>query len=101
VKISFPEPEKLDDLVPIRLDMTIEGYRILDTFTWSLSGSFLLFSNHLLINTTTEATLSPEQFASNFCMESDLPEKLELVIAQTIRKYHYRVLIIKVYSYLS
>jgi SWI/SNF-related matrix-associated actin-dependent regulator of chromatin subfamily B protein 1 len=31
-------------LVPVRLDMEIEGHKLRDTFTWNKNGSYYLFS---------------------------------------------------------
>lgn len=31
-----------DNLVPIRLEMEIDGYKLRDTFTWNLNGKWTL-----------------------------------------------------------
>ncbi len=40
--------QQVEDLVPIRLDMEIDGQKLRDTFTWNKNGSFQ--SNSLLSN---------------------------------------------------
>ncbi|KAM7311064.1 SWI/SNF-related matrix-associated actin-dependent regulator of chromatin subfamily B member 1 isoform X2 [Ixodes scapularis] len=57
-------------LVPIRLDMEIEGHKLRDTFTWNKN----------------ESQITPEQFAEILCDDLDLPP-LSFVpaISQSIR----------------
>uniref|UniRef100_A0A131Z0B0 SWI/SNF-related matrix-associated actin-dependent regulator of chromatin subfamily B member 1 n=1 Tax=Rhipicephalus appendiculatus TaxID=34631 RepID=A0A131Z0B0_RHIAP len=58
-------------LVPIRLDMEIEGHKLRDTFTWNKN----------------ETQITPEQFAEILCDDLDLPP-LSFVpaISQSIRQ---------------
>ncbi|GFR18872.1 hypothetical protein TNCT_373701 [Trichonephila clavata] len=58
-------------LVPVRLDMEIEGHKLRDTFTWNKN----------------ESLITPEQFAETLCDDLDLPP-LSFVpaIAQSIRQ---------------
>uniref|UniRef100_G3MKL3 SWI/SNF Subunit INI1 DNA binding domain-containing protein n=1 Tax=Amblyomma maculatum TaxID=34609 RepID=G3MKL3_AMBMU len=58
-------------LVPIRLDMEIEGHKLRDTFTWNKN----------------ESQITPEQFAEILCDDLDLPP-LSFVpaISQSIRQ---------------
>ncbi|CAL1276818.1 unnamed protein product [Larinioides sclopetarius] len=58
-------------LVPVRLDMEIEGHKLRDTFTWNKN----------------ESLITPEQFAEALCDDLDLPP-LSFVpaIAQSIRQ---------------
>ncbi|UYV82732.1 SMARCB1 [Cordylochernes scorpioides] len=58
-------------LVPIRLDMEIEGHKLRDTFTWNKN----------------ESVITPEQFAEILCDDLDLPP-LSFVpaISQSIRQ---------------
>lgn len=70
-------PEQLQEnanqpeiLVPIRLDMEIEGHKLRDTFTWNKN----------------EQIITPEQFAEVLCDDLDLPgASFVPAIAQSIR----------------
>uniref|UniRef100_A0A6G1S976 SWI/SNF-related matrix-associated actin-dependent regulator of chromatin subfamily B member 1 n=1 Tax=Aceria tosichella TaxID=561515 RepID=A0A6G1S976_9ACAR len=58
-------------LVPIRLDMEIEGYKLRDTFVWNKN----------------EISISPEQFADVLCDDLELPPQTFVpAIAQSIRQ---------------
>lgn len=58
-------------LVPIRLDMELEGQKLRDTFTWNKN----------------ETLISPEQFAEVLCDDLDLnPITFVPAIAQAIRQ---------------
>ncbi|KAI9331667.1 hypothetical protein DFJ73DRAFT_856788 [Zopfochytrium polystomum] len=49
-----------ESLVPIRLDLDIEGYKVKDTFMWNLR----------------EKSLNPQKFAEIMCEDLDLPASL-------------------------
>ncbi|KAG1484227.1 hypothetical protein G6F57_002035 [Rhizopus arrhizus] len=51
------QAEKEECLVPIRIDLEIEGYKLRDTFTWNLNESLITF----------------EQFAEVICLDLRLP----------------------------
>ena len=58
-------------LVPIRLDMEIDGHKLRDTFTWNKN----------------EQNITPEQFAEVLCDDLDLPSiTFVTAIAQSIRQ---------------
>lgn len=58
-------------LVPIRLDMEIEGHKLRDTFVWNKN----------------EISITPEQFAEILCDDLDLPAQAFVpAIAQSIRQ---------------
>ncbi|XP_077509743.1 SWI/SNF related, matrix associated, actin dependent regulator of chromatin, subfamily b, member 1 isoform X1 [Amblyomma americanum] len=58
-------------LVPIRLDMEIEGHKLRDTFTWNKN----------------ESQITPEQFAEILCDDLDLPPlSFVTAISQSIRQ---------------
>ena len=60
-----------EELVPIRLDMEIDGQKLRDTFTWNKN----------------EQNLSPEQFAEILCDDLDLnPVMFVPAIATGIRQ---------------
>lgn len=60
-----------ETLVPIRLDMEIEGYKLRDTFVWN---------KH-------EISITPEQFAEILCDDLDIPTQAFVpAIAQSIRQ---------------
>lgn len=59
-----------DTLVPIRLDFEIDGYKLRDTFTWSLN----------------ETLITPEQFAEVLCEDLQLPSASFVpLVARSIR----------------
>ncbi|KAK3916574.1 SWI/SNF-related matrix-associated actin-dependent regulator of chromatin subfamily B member 1-A [Frankliniella fusca] len=61
---------QMETLVPIRLDMEIEGQKLRDTFTWNKN----------------ESLITPEQFAEVLCDDLDLnPVTFIPAIAQAIR----------------
>lgn len=49
--------EKYDTLVPIRLELEVDGYKLRDTFTWNMH----------------ETLITPEQFAEIMCEDLQLP----------------------------
>lgn len=60
-----------ENLVPIRLDMEIEGHKLRDTFVWNKN----------------EISISPEQFAELLCDDLDLPPQTFVQpVAQSIRQ---------------
>ncbi|KAF0761800.1 SWI/SNF-related matrix-associated actin-dependent regulator of chromatin subfamily B member 1 isoform X2 [Aphis craccivora] len=62
-------------LVPIRLDMEIEGQKLRDTFTWNKNGIGI------------KSLITPEQFAEVLCDDLDLnPLPFVPAIAQSIRQ---------------
>lgn len=62
---------QMEVLVPIRLDMEIEGQKLRDTFTWNKN----------------ESLITPEQFAEILCDDLDLnPLSFVPAIAQAIRQ---------------
>ncbi|KAI8136906.1 hypothetical protein BJV82DRAFT_526184 [Fennellomyces sp. T-0311] len=59
-RIMYPLSEqgkKEDTLVPIRLEIEIDGYKLRDTFTWNMN----------------ETLITPEQFAEIMCEDLQLP----------------------------
>lgn len=80
-------------LVPIRLDMEIEGQKLRDTFTWNRNGKKITFYK-LMVNWglykqlyETETLITPEQFAEVLCDDLDLnPITFVPAIAQCIRQ---------------
>lgn len=79
-------------LVPIRLDMEIEGQKLRDTFTWNKNGtynlffilSYLFFKYKIIFS---ESLITPEQFAEVLCDDLDLnPLPFVPAIAQSIRQ---------------
>lgn len=67
----FENASHMEVLVPIRLDMEIEGQKLRDTFTWNKN----------------ETLLTPEQFAEILCDDLDLNPLLFVpAIAQSIRQ---------------
>lgn len=87
-------------LVPIRLDMEIDGQKLRDTFTWNKNGTKrrshlnLHFKYHhsslaflLFLFTITESLVTPEQFAEILCDDLELnPTTFVPAVAQSIRQ---------------
>ncbi|KAG5886550.1 hypothetical protein JTB14_012768 [Gonioctena quinquepunctata] len=70
-QINIENACQAEVLVPIRLDMEIEGHKLRDTFTWNKN----------------ESLITPEQFAEVLCDDLDLnPLTFVPAIAQTIRQ---------------
>ncbi|CAF0744123.1 unnamed protein product [Adineta steineri] len=68
---NLDNAEQLEDLVPIRLDMDIEGQKLRDTFTWNKN----------------EQLITPEIFAEVLCDDLDLnPIVFVPAITQAIRQ---------------
>jgi len=63
------QPEDEEILVPIRLEIDIEGKKLRDAFTWNFN----------------ENITTPEQFANSMCEDLDLPQNFESAIANSIR----------------
>lgn len=59
------ETEREEDLVPIRLELDIEGWRLRDSFTWSTPST-----------SSSEASINPELFAQSLCDELGFPPQL-------------------------
>ncbi|KAL6068938.1 SWI/SNF chromatin-remodeling complex subunit [Balamuthia mandrillaris] len=62
--------EEEDSLVPIRLDLFLDGIALKDTFVWDLN----------------ETSVTPEQFAKTLCIEMDFPERFEALIASSVQR---------------
>lgn len=85
-------------LVPIRLDMEIEGQKLRDTFTWNKNGAYLRTLVRILKEArrdnvfplffcSVESLITPEQFAEVLCDDLDLnPLTFVPAIAQAIRQ---------------
>ena len=61
-------------LVPIRLDIEIDGQKLRDTFTWNKNG--IILTNSISTSITTylcsELLITPEQFAQILCDDLEL-----------------------------
>ena len=75
-----------DDLVPIRLDLFLDGSTFKDTFTWDLTGNEKNAIRFKTSNSLLETSVTPEQFARTLCMEMDYPQQFEEAVATTIHK---------------
>nr|prf snr1 gene [Drosophila melanogaster] len=70
-RLAWRMPAQKECLVPIRLDMELEGQKLRDTFTWNKN----------------ESMITPEQFAEVLCDDLDLnPLPFVPAIAQAIRQ---------------
>lgn len=81
-------------LVPIRLDMELEGQKLRDTFTWNKHGNLAhnisliwLSDSHNRLFRFPECMIAPEQFAEILCDDLDLnPIPFVPAIALAIRQ---------------
>ncbi|KAJ1813618.1 SWI/SNF chromatin-remodeling complex subunit, partial [Coemansia sp. RSA 2599] len=65
------QAEQKEVLVPIRLDLDADGFRLRDTFTWDLNNELI----------------TPQQFAQHLCVDLELPaESFVAPIAQAIEE---------------
>ncbi|KAJ3313557.1 SWI/SNF chromatin-remodeling complex subunit [Boothiomyces sp. JEL0838] len=75
-KLAFTEKELADiatkncRLVPIRIDIEMDGYKLRDTFTWNLY----------------ENLITPEMFAKVICDDCNIDQKIAPTIARAIRE---------------
>lgn len=86
---SIDNAQQAEDLVPIRLDMEVEGQKLRDTFTWNKNGSNENKSatlNHCLF-LFLEQLITPEMFAEILCDDLDLNTMAFVpAIAQAIKQ---------------
>jgi hypothetical protein len=82
LKLSYEtcveQAAKEEMLVPIRLDVENDGYKIRDTFTWNMNGKRLLKDlekeeRDTNRNFNVEMTITPDQFAEITCEDLRLP----------------------------
>ncbi|KAF7726437.1 SWI/SNF chromatin-remodeling complex subunit [Apophysomyces ossiformis] len=64
------QSNKEDTLVPIRLELEIDGYKLRDTFTWNLNADR---GTRQINSKITETLITPEQFAEILCEDLHLP----------------------------
>ncbi|KAJ1719768.1 SWI/SNF chromatin-remodeling complex subunit, partial [Coemansia erecta] len=65
------QAEQREVLVPIRLDLDADGFRLRDTFTWDMNNELV----------------TPQRFAQNLCLDLDLPvESFVAAIVQAIEE---------------
>jgi chromatin structure-remodeling complex subunit SFH1 len=54
-------------LIPIRVELDVEGFKIRDSFTWNMNGIFQFF-----LKNNVEQVLTPEKFAEYTCLDLEL-----------------------------
>ena len=64
-----------DVMIPIRLDIDLESYKIKDAFMWNMNGAALLRiePNAYLL---AEELVTPDQFANIMCLDLDIPPQV-------------------------
>jgi SWI/SNF-related matrix-associated actin-dependent regulator of chromatin subfamily B protein 1 len=82
--------QQIEDLVPIRLDIEIDGQKLRDTFTWNRNGIIDIIKinfQNLGFILYIEQLITPEMFAEILCDDLDL-NTIAFVpaIAQAIRQ---------------
>ena len=64
-----------DVMIPIRLDIDLDSYKIKDAFMWNMNGTALL-----TIDTKAypcaEELVTPDQFANIMCLDLDIPPQV-------------------------
>lgn len=82
LETSNEQATKEEMLVPIRLDVENDGYKIRDTFTWNMNGKKAIYcqkfsrgARTILMSAfrLTEMTITPDQFAEITCEDLRLP----------------------------
>lgn len=94
--INLENASQPEVLVPIRLDMELEGQKLRDTFTWNKHGKRHRFKpdpslftdfNFVIFLIFSECMIAPEQFAEILCDDLDLnPIPFVPAIALAIRQ---------------
>ncbi|KAJ2763597.1 SWI/SNF chromatin-remodeling complex subunit, partial [Coemansia nantahalensis] len=77
------QAEKREVLVPIRLDIDADGYRLRDTFTWDLGNELV----------------SPEQFAQGLCADLAMPS--EALVAAAVQSIEEQLDDFRRYGYVA
>jgi hypothetical protein len=91
-----------EELVPIRIDLDIDGYKYRDTFTWNFNGtqldwvfgcfcardgkSLMLILLPPAFPCAADRVMDPEKFAEITCAELELPQNFVQAIAISIRE---------------
>lgn len=73
--LNYENANHQEVLVPIRLDMELEGQKLRDTFTWNKNGARnvrILTELVLNLHSLSECMITPEQFAEVLCDDLDL-----------------------------
>ncbi|CDW56416.1 SWI:SNF matrix associated [Trichuris trichiura] len=82
--------EQVEILVPIRLDMEIDGLKLRDNFTWNKNGRRFFCSSHASQadwRLFKELNMTPEIFAEILCDDLDLPPNTFVpAVAASIRQ---------------
>src|SRR5271163_2269770 len=66
-----------DVMIPIRLDIDLDSYKIKDAFMWNMNGSPSVLN--LSVQTDmllTEELVTPDQFAHIMCLDLDIPPQV-------------------------
>lgn len=59
-------------MIPIRLDIDLESFKIKDAFMWNMNG--IIFHSKRLMN--VEELVTPDQFANIMCLDLDIPPQV-------------------------
>lgn len=73
-----------DVMIPIRLDIDIDSYKIKDAFMWNMNGESSHYFPIFMVNLwrlCAEELVTPDQFANIMCLDLDIPPQ---VFAATI-----------------
>lgn len=89
---AVEQAKKEETLVPIRIDLESDGYKVRDTFTWNMNGKkkrdFICGEKESLTECCmVETSITPEQFAEITCDDLRLPAStFSPLIAANIRE---------------
>ena len=64
-----------DVMIPIRLDIDLDSYKIKDAFMWNMNGTALLRISPNA-NLWAEELVTPDQFANIMCLDLDIPPQV-------------------------
>src|SRR5579871_1739895 len=60
-------------MIPIRLDIDLDSFKIKDAFMWNMNGLPPTFSSAYVL---PEELVTPDQFANIMCMDLDIPPQV-------------------------
>jgi SWI/SNF-related matrix-associated actin-dependent regulator of chromatin subfamily B protein 1 len=87
-KIAPEEANRLEQLVPIRLEFDVDHHKMRDTFTWNLAGEhcWLLAPGKPTLTRWTDPVVTPEAFAQSIIDDYGLAQTHHATITKLIQE---------------
>jgi chromatin structure-remodeling complex subunit SFH1 len=60
-------------MIPIRLDIDLDSFKIKDAFMWNMNGLYLVYT---MTYNFAEELVTPDQFANIMCLDLDIPPQV-------------------------